>query len=483
VDFAYSQLKRSLEKRAQTPGNLDVCVGCVYNDNGKCTYKPEGLGMQAQLPAGCPKRPDARQLYAFLREIGVIKVAKGDVCDDCIHFIDENTVGLDEGWCDKYNAPVESGSKACESGFSPIAKTAQVFAPGPGPWERRMDDGMDNQEVAISTPGRSGAGPFVTGCPNPVRSGILRSLQATAQGAPMPSNAQTNSPADMQGNQSGMEASEINCPNCGSKIPKTSVTCPQCGFNLAPPQITTRTAQQSWRHKLAQYPLCYFCGEPIAGNEAFCLVLSSDGEENIGVAHLNCAQQAEKNMQGEFDESFDFISNETKNEEVIEEFDEGEEVALLQDFEGLQAGELGRLLLPEEAEALNLPPRLNPDEVYVIFDNDPQTPKLVDKDLLSKTSAIKISNYYMECPRGHVPRVLVVKEHCVLASDDPDDVFACHDKNCPYHQPVSLEGWRGLLQQDVAGSFGNMAPFWWQNAAPTKPSGTWDRIKQFLTGN
>lgn len=54
------------------------------------------------------------------------------------------------------------------------------------------------------------------------------------------------------------------------------------------------------------------------------------------------------------------------------------------------------------------------------------------------------------CPKGYVPTVEVCMDHCILASDDPEDIFACHDKRCKYNRPVSRQEWDRLVKLEYS---------------------------------
>lgn len=587
-DLAYFGLSK-IKKTAQGYGSLDVCQGCIYNENQKCTFNAgEGLAMNAQLPMGCPKREDTQQLYSMLKE----KLAQPEPdfdyqpkltgeCGNCKNFDPEWKTETGTGWCDHFDIARGATDEICEEAYDPIIaevdpdsvdwedmsreaqltetwkreetptymewkkgyknyllvvhvskpsirgmyddvgydeaiwyvfpqgdvdnplaegssndsikdaqqqaeraayglinKEAQTFAPGPGPWERNnLGDGLTNTEVTISSPGRSGAGPFVRTCRGHAHTGTPPSNLVTAQDVPTGYSNPTNSTAVTPPSQAPNTAQAPNptqdvCPQCGNSVPAGSPRCNACGYQIqdeASKQMESLQQQLPITSsvKLAQYPLCYFCGEAITGADQFNLVLNYDGSDQLGVSHLPCAQDAAKNQQGEFDDSYDLrvVEDAEKDppsyeEEMTHEFEPNDEIVLVEDFEDLKSGDMGRIISDEEGQENYLAPRLD-DQVYVLFDNSEEKVRVVPTDVLEKTSALKEAiqkvSYKIPCPYGHLKTVEIVSDHCVMATDDPDASFGCHDKRCQYHQPTSLQEWRTLVRNAPPES----APFHW----------------------
>jgi len=515
-DFAYDFLNR-LFKTAQAPGTLDVCQGCNYNEDGKCTFT--GDAMNIQLPIGCPKRSDTAEYYAS-KEIPawrgnlpeafivqqsahirnpsnweVIPVKKGEqlIVEDYISdaYGKEIVVSKEnnEDFLDITGNKVKKGvidlNEFSDRIFnllfqrsSSLKRKGQAFAPGPGPWEGRQLP-IQETEVSRQSPERSGFGPFVSRSPILARMDILRSAEIIAQAAHMQLGSGGNSIASIKSGQldpnalpqqnvippevAQPEQGMQRCPRCGAQIAPGQQTCPNCGWSASMEenqmqqtrQQTAPPLQQPMAKK-AQYPIGYFCGEPVTG-PPYTLILNNEGDKQLGVDHLECAQTAEENQQGSFDEQYDFRVFEdfekekpSFEEEEQDQFEANDEVVLVEDFENLDIGDIGRVISDQEAEEAGISNIRVDNQVNVIFDKDMDKIMTVPIDVLEKTSKIKKIARQLRCPFNHVPTVEIVMDHCILATDDPDDIFGCHDKRCKFHQPTSLEEWKRLVDTELA---------------------------------
>lgn len=544
-EYAYGFLNNYLDrlvKEAQGPGQLDVCQGCIYNENQVCTF--HGNAEFSQLPVGCPKRSDTQKTFEKIKELqkeseNKKAQVKSKVIDDAekrlrqfikkmygkweevaeLQYVIERTtsedgrpmlefridgfmyetlidqwldpIGHDDRWVDAWDEMNQDLSNQYDCWWEQESagvfyfidntgpeKTAQVFAPGPGPWERSPLDIADS-EVSRVSPERSGLGPFDLAFPILARLDLLRLARQIAADVNSQLGREGNFIADTKKAQQVQPTNPIpvpgtpgmppqpeqvagRCPRCGASIQPGQQACPSCGWGAAMQEPQMQNTRQQpvisptpMASKLAQYPLCYFCNQAVMGSP-FTLVLNYNGDEQLGTAHLQCAQAAEENAQGDFDEQFDFRMHEDLEKETPS-FEEGEassfepndEIVLMEDFNNFNTGDTGRIISDNEAEESGFSPVRVDNNVYVIFDKDMDKIELVPLDVIEKSSSLIKVGRQERCPYYHVPVVEIVLDHCALATDDPDNIFGCHDKRCQYHQPTSLEEWKTLLQQQL----------------------------------
>lgn len=551
IEYGYNFLEK-LIKTGQAPGALDVCDNCIYQENNTCTFS--GDPNMAQLPAGCPKKPETQKVFKLRDEM----MKRGQDWID----LDPGDYEYEYGRADAYNEEIEEIIEECAGGVAELikkdgamegtgglpeaiktikeyieeaanvygwdyrseevvydnlakviirtleeldyvdvasrkeiidelAKEAQAFAPGPGPWEGNAKMPM-TEEVSRSSPERSGAGPFVPSSQTHAHMDIPLSPGSTAEHVHTQSKGRTNSTADtrrgsgekykkaqfLSPDMSGQVNPNMNpgapaanegtsCPQCGANIPSGSTVCPQCGYSVGQPNAGAPAPTMA--SKLA-YRLCYFCGQPIKGTDDFTIVWNQEVKDQLGVAHLPCAQTAAEQHQGEFDEQDDFIVVEelekeksSFEEEEMGEFETGDEVVVTEDFDIYDSGDLGRIVSDQEAQEAGMSPIRVDNKVYVKFDKDQRKIVPVPLDYIeksSKTNGLRKQAIFAPCPKNYVPTVLLVLDHCYLASNDPDDIFACHDRTCKYHQPVSKAEWDRLQELEYSSPFSLVRRVW-----------------------
>jgi len=484
----------------------DVCKDCIYNVNNKCTF--EGDPNFAQLPVGCPKRPDTQKTFGFYALMKLAEEAKkieakidsdftlvfnkfmnASVETDPSKFSSmvEEAINSLRFLCKRYRldysmlfeANVDRLLSLIDGKISPKErkKAAQICREiAMDVYEKEIEEKEElSKQLAAKRKEISknllkkgqvfapGPGPWEGSTTNEISEEVSYSSPARWDAGPFGMNSRIRVPTDtprsrriiaqavnMLGesatNSTVTTENEIVCPGCGKRIPAGVSRCPNCGFDL----LMGKNA--------SNFKLCYFCGQPVSNADSYVIVIDSRDNDIVGVAHLTCAQTASDQYQGHFDENGDFLINvppdKAKGEEDISQLDE---VVLIDDFNNFKAGEKGRILSDEEVKEMGFSPIRVDGKVFVKFDKDPRNPVLVPVEKLRRTSdlinGLKKEGKFIQCPFGRVNYTLVVLDHCYLATDDESDVFGCHVKSCKYHRPVSPAEWDRLVDLSLKDPF------------------------------